>query len=56
MLVGDGETLNPRARFAAGDRAQYVAKRGRLRRTVRADELPAEEAVEAVEDEPALPA
>ena len=56
VLVGDGETLNPRALFAAGDRAQYVAKRGRLRRTVRADELPAEEAVEAVEDEPALPA
>jgi diguanylate cyclase (GGDEF)-like protein len=53
VLVGDGETLNPRELFAAGDRAQYVAKRGRLRRTVCADNLPAEEPVDA---EPALPA
>ena len=38
-MVGGGSTLSPRQLFAAADEAQYVAKRGRLRTTVRADDL-----------------
>ncbi|MGA9748594.1 MAG: sensor domain-containing diguanylate cyclase [Nocardioides sp.] len=41
VLVGRDTPYNPRQLFAAADRAQYVAKRGRLRRTVMADEIEA---------------
>lgn len=51
VMVGHGIELNPRQLFSAGDRAQYVAKHGRLRRTVLADDVHAEPA-----DDPALPA
>ena len=51
VMVGRGTELNPRQLFAAGDRAQYVAKRGRLRTTVVAGDVADEQA-----DEPALPA
>jgi diguanylate cyclase (GGDEF)-like protein len=51
VLVGRGTGIDPRQLFAAGDEAQYVAKRGRLRTTVVAGDLAAEAA-----DEPALPA
>jgi diguanylate cyclase (GGDEF)-like protein len=39
VTVVHGTTLTPRLVFAAADRAQYVAKRGRLSSTVVADEV-----------------
>ncbi len=38
VLVEPGQTYDPRRLFAAADRAQYAAKRGRVRRTLLADE------------------
>jgi diguanylate cyclase (GGDEF)-like protein len=40
--ITDATTLTPRDLFAAADRAQYAAKNARLRRTMLADEVPAE--------------
>ncbi len=41
-MVGKGTATNPTELFSAADRAQYVAKRGRLRTTVLADDLPSQ--------------
>jgi diguanylate cyclase (GGDEF)-like protein len=39
VLLGEDDLVTPADLFAAADRAQYVAKRGQLRTTVRSDEL-----------------